>query len=349
MSAFSNFCRIRAIVVLLAVSAATPSARAQDDDDTARARHLFHQGRAALEAHKPEAARIALEISYKLRPTPQVGYNLGLAELETRRFVEAARHISLYVHQAPNATAEERRALSVAESYVGQLMIEVNVDGARVQIDNEILGPTPFVFQPIYVLPGRRAMRATCDGFQEVMQVYDVQAGRRTEIKFVLEPNSSAQVAPAASVASTSPPTRTMPVPPAAASAAVVPVYERTTDSRTIVLAGGITLTVASGILAAVEALRASSAASDVDGIRGRLAGPDACRVTPSSAECLQLVEAESRRGAAIDIGRGALLGTAILGGATAAAWFLWPRSSSVRIVPQVQQSMTGVLVSGSL
>ena len=205
MSAFSNFCRIRAIVVLLAVSAATPSARAQDDDDTARARHLFHQGRAALEAHKPEAARIALEISYKLRPTPQVGYNLGLAELETRRFVEAARHISLYVHQAPNATAEERRALSVAESYVGQLMIEVNVDGARMQMDNEILGPTPFVFQPIYVLPGRRAMRATCDGFQEVMQVYDVQAGRRTEIKFVLEPNSSAQVAPAASVASTSP------------------------------------------------------------------------------------------------------------------------------------------------
>ncbi len=119
-------------------------------------------------AGKYDAARMAFERASKLKPSSRVTYNLGLAELQTGRFVDAARHIAEHVRQTPQPTREEREALAKAERYVAHLVLRANVDGARVYVDDEPLGRTPVVIQPVYVLAGRRKIRATLEGFAEL-------------------------------------------------------------------------------------------------------------------------------------------------------------------------------------
>lgn len=293
---------------------------------------------------------MAFERAYELRPTPQIGYNLGLAELETGRYVQAARHIGLYIHQTPRPTKEERRALAEAERHVAHLMFDVNVEGAHIFIDDESQGRTPFVFQPIYVLAGRHTIRATCEGFSDVTLIHDVEAGRQTDIKITLEPAKPSAAPPTTRPApppsSSTPGERPAPTPkkdtrePSPARAGV--------DSRTAILIAGATLTVAGGVLALVEGLRASSADSDFTRITrsDELAGASACSSIPTPT-CRELTDAAQRHDDALRLMRGAVIGTALVGAATTATWFLWPRSSGVRLAPQVQSSMTGIVFLG--
>jgi hypothetical protein len=336
--------RVLACAIALSLSLPSIALTQSEDDAASKARLLYEQGRAALYAGRPESARMVLQRAYELWPQPLIGFALGMAELDTGLFVEAATHMLLYMRQQPKPTREERKAFADAEKTVAHLMFDVNVDGARIYIDGEDLGNTPFVFQPVYVLAGRHTIRATCEGFDDVTQTYDVISGRRTDVRIVLQPKQRTASAAGASMPSSAPSASVVP------SASAQPPRKpsgssKAIDERTIVLATGGVLTVAAGVLAIIEATRAASAASDVDNLRQ--GQPYTCSTVQSSA-CSQLAEAESRRGTAMDIGRGALIGTAILGGATAAAWFFWPRSS-VQITPQVHASAISIAVSGSL
>ena len=343
---------VTAAICILAVTLLSFSvALAQTEDETsATALQFFEEGRSAMHLHRPEAARLAFGHAYDLRPTPEIGYNLGLAEFETGRFVQAARHIALYIHQNPRATKVERQALADAERYVAQLMFEVNAEGTRIYIDDEDMGLAPFVFQPIYVLPGRHTIRASCQGFENATQVQDVEVGRRTEIRVLLVEAKSheQQPTPLASVSA---------VPGVGAGSGIPsepkPQPTRLRPStRTIVLAGGSALTLAAGIVAIIEGARASSATTDVDRFRAQAAAVSVygCRAYPS-ADCSRLADAVESRNEAIRVMRGAVIGTAILGGATAAAWLLWPRSTVVglRVTPQLCQSMAGITISGNI
>lgn len=342
----SSLRRIVACAAVLALS--LPSvASSQDDQVTEQARLLYGQGRAALRAGKPDPARLALERAYQLRPTPQIAFALGLAELEMGLFVQAASHMALYIHQFPDATKDERKAFAEAERNVAQLVFDVNVDRTNIFVDGEDFGHTPFVFQPVYVLAGRRVIRASCPGFKPVTQTYDVVAGRRTDVRILLEreeerpappPAPSAQVAPAPSGSS--------------ARAGLLPhtaAPDWWQEPRTLVVGGGVVLTLAAVALAAVEGARASSARSDADALAGTL-GPHACQAGASqgNADCARLGELEGQHQAAADLGRGALIGAAVLGAGTTAAWFLWPHSK-VHVAPQVGTSAAGILISGVL
>lgn len=308
---------------------------------------FYSQGRAALKGGKAEAAHLVLERAYQLRPTPQIGFALGLSELEMGLFVQAASHMALYVHQFPeDVTSEERKAFAEAERNVAQLFFDVNVERVRITVDNEDFGNTPFVFQPRYVLAGRHTIRATCNGFKPVAQTYDVVAGKRTDVRIVLEkdiPASAPAQGPAASGdASQHPPiasdrtSRSAPPPPA----------NPWGEPRAIVVAGGAALTLAVGALAVVEGLRAASTESEASSLSARL-GSTGCSAA-SSESCSHLAERKDDHRAAIDLMRGAAVGALVLGGVTAAAWFLWPHGK-VQVAPHVGPSTAGITISGSL
>ena len=297
---------------------------------------------------------MALERAYELRPSPQIGFTLGMAELDMGLYVEAAMHMAPYMHQYPDATREEKKAFAEAEQRVAHLAIDVNVDRAQVYVDGVDIGSTPFVFQPIYVLAGRRAIRATCDGFQPVTQTFDVVAGKRTDVHLVLEPEGARADAGAV-------PFRQVldggtPILPTASDASSVsrPTPARDTDkfrldARTVVVGSGATLALAAGIVAIVEATRAAAATSDANTLKARLDSPYACAYG-QTPDCARLLEVEGNHQSAIDIGRAALIGAGVLGGASLAAWFLWPHSAStVRVTPQVHSSAAGLVVSGDL
>lgn len=337
--------RILACAIALSLSLPSVAFSQPEEDAASKARLLYEQGRAALYAGRAESARMVLQRAYDLWPQPLIGFALGMAELDTGLFVEAATHMLLYMRQQPKPTREERKAFADAEKTVAHLMFDVNVDGARIYVDGEDLGNTPFVFQPVYVLAGRHVIRATCDGFEEMTQTYDVVSGRRTDVKIVLQPKQRS--VPAAGSAAATPAVASVAPPPSGSVPPARPPSGSTKpiEGRTIALVAGGVLTAVAGAVAIVEAARAASAGSDADNLHQ--SQPYTCTTVQSSA-CSQLLDAESRRATAIDIGRGALLGAAILGGATAATWFFWPRSG-VQIGPQVHPSGMGIAVSGSL
>lgn len=352
--------RLRAIVhcgiVAALVLGLARNVSADDDDATATARALFNQGRAALQAGRAEIARVAFERAFQLRPAPRVAYNLGLAELKTGRFVEAARHIGLYVHQAEQVSKDERSALADAERFVGQLNITANVEGASISIDGDVVGPTPFVFLPYYVSPGRHTIRATSAGFEDIARVYDVEAGRVVEVPFILE-KVQQPTQPAASASSvTKDALRDAGLnngakPPAASSLPVQDSGPSRPSGLTIAIASGATIAVAAGTLAVIEALRVSSTMSEIDELSARASasGTGQC-VLARTPDCVQLADAADRRTEALHIMRGAAVTAMIAGGATVAAWFLWPRAGAAwHVAPVIHPSMAGAVIAGEL
>lgn len=346
MTVCRDFSRVLACLVALAVSLPSIALPQAKDEVTEQARAYFEQGRTALRAGKAEAARLVLERAYQLRPTPQIAFWLGLAELDMGLFVEAADHMALYMHQFP-ASAEEKKSFADAEANVAHLYFDVNVDRVHIYLDNEDLGNTPFVFQPVYALAGRRVIRATCRGFKPVVQTYDVVAGKRTDIRIVLEkddnlppPSASSSSSSSASAASGA---ATIAAPPPPNH---IPPRSFWQEPRNVAVGSGAALTIAAGILYAVETLRASSLRSDISDLAPRV-GTSGC-VSGVRQDCDRSADLTEQRRTAIDVSRAALVGAAIFGTATAATWFLWPRSR-VQMAPHVTPSQAGISISGEL
>src|SRR5258706_16032453 len=61
------------------------------------ARKRFQEGVVAIDSGNYEAARVALQQAYALKPPPPGLRNLGEAELKTGPFLEAARHPSTFI------------------------------------------------------------------------------------------------------------------------------------------------------------------------------------------------------------------------------------------------------------
>src|SRR5258706_5056331 len=104
--------------------AAAPSFADPPNEAVKMARRRFQEGVAAVDAGNYEAARVAFQQAYALKPHPSVLRNLGQAELKTGRYVEAARHLSTFVRDTTYGTTPEREAaaksLAQAETQVGR-------------------------------------------------------------------------------------------------------------------------------------------------------------------------------------------------------------------------------------
>src|SRR5882724_88200 len=77
--------------------ASAPSFADPPNEAVRMARRRFQEGVAAVDAGNYEAARVAFQQAYALKPHPSVLRNLGEAELKPGRHLEAARHLSTFI------------------------------------------------------------------------------------------------------------------------------------------------------------------------------------------------------------------------------------------------------------
>src|SRR5260221_8909178 len=239
--------------IAVALLAATPSLAEPTQEALKTARRRFQEGVAAVDAGNYEAARIAFQQAYALKPHPSVLRNLGQAELKTGRHLEAARHLATFVRDTTYGTAAERdaasKSLAQAESQVGKLTIEVDVAGAEVTVDGELAGRTPIV-DPFYAESGDRVILIRKEGYEAYERTHLIEPGRTTQLKIKLDWVRVAT--PAASVSkiagSIEAPLREIETTPTASvgppPAGLVPTPEPKTHGRTIALAatGGLAL-----------------------------------------------------------------------------------------------------------
>jgi len=324
-----------AVVPLLA---AAPALGDPPDETIRMARKRFQEGVAAIDAGNYEAARVAFQQAYALKPHASVLRNLGQAELKTNRYLEAARHLSTFVRETTYGTAAERdaaaKSLALAETHVGRVLVTVDVPGAEITVDGEPAGRSPFS-EPFYAEPGDRLVRIQKDGYEPYEKSQAIEPGRTTQLKIAL--TASPVPTPAASVSRVASPIETPsgeananatdgvgPPPPG-----LVPEPDSAVDGRTVALvaSGGVAL-VSAGVWLGF-ALKGDSLESRADDLRWQIATLPAGAGCPGRAVCDELRDVSDRRATANTVALVGGIATGVSAAAFAGTLLFWPRSRS--------------------
>jgi len=337
----------RLVGVVLLVVWALPASADPPNEQIKVARKRFQEGVAAADARNYEAARVAFQQAYALKPHPSVLRNLGQAELKTGHYLDAARHLSTFIRDTTFGTAVEResakKSLVEAESKIGKLILEVDVPGAEVAVDGELAGRSPLGADPVYVEPGQRIVRVQKDGFDLYEQTQSFEPDRVIRLKVALRPSGPLPTE-AASVSRTSPtliePVLIAPPPDRSRSLSATPVQptsdkiERSgVETRTIVVISGASLTALAAGFGIGLSLQGASLDDDAATQRAQIAqqyGLGGCGPSNNTARaCVKLDDTLDRRNRANSIAQGAFIAAGVLGAATLVSFLLWPRSQT--------------------
>jgi len=319
------------------------------------ARKRFQEGVAAADSRNYEAARVAFQQAYALKPHPSVLRNLGQAELKTGHHVDAARHLSTFIRDTSFGTSAEResakKSLAEAETKIGKLLLEVDVIGAEIAVDGEISGRSPLGVDPIYVEPGQRVVRVQKDGYDLYEQTQSFEPNRVVRLKVSLRasgpvPTEAASLMRPALIE----PAIIAPLPdrtPVAGSHPFPPSSDKVErsgiETRTIVLLSGAGLTALATGFGIGLSLQGASLDEDATVQRAKVAqelGPTACTGASATVRsCAKLTDTLERRNRANAVGQGSFIVAGVLGAATLATFFLWPRST---VAPYASIGPTG-------
>jgi tetratricopeptide (TPR) repeat protein len=165
-------------------------AGAEPDPERAKAR--WKEGAAALTKGDLESARAAFREAYELVPDAELAQSLGEVEFRTGHFADAARHLTKAL-ESKQLSAEERRtssaSLKKALAKVSPLFLEVNVGGAQLHIDGQLVPVTlPIKEAPWLLDSGAHVLTVRKDGFLDATQNVTAMAGQEIRASLTLSP-----------------------------------------------------------------------------------------------------------------------------------------------------------------
>jgi hypothetical protein len=167
-------------------------------DAKAKAQALLKEGAQDYEQAAFADALAKFEQAYALFPSPRLLFNIGQANRELGRPLEAIDAFERFLVQVSEAPLEmfEEAKRSVAElsTQVGKLLIECTVAGAVITVDGEKVGEAP-IPDLVRVMPGRHQVTATHP--RALPAIEDVVVAVGTVQTVVLRPPSLTGVAPA--------------------------------------------------------------------------------------------------------------------------------------------------------
>jgi hypothetical protein len=269
-----------ATVSLPPLARAEPAPEAPLDLENEKAQQTFKEGIAAFDRRDFEAARVAFLQTFALKPSaPVVRRNLGLAEIYSGHYLEGARRLGRVIHTTDEGTSVDRarmvESLKKAEAHLERVTVEVNVEGAEIQIGDVDLGVSPLPFA-WYLEPGAYDVRVTKPGFVAYRETRLARAGNAKHLRINLKP-----------IATLEAPLRAAPAVPSAE-------LPRDVDSGTLnpwVLVVGGTLTAGGLVTGLTLSLLAADNADKVERIGDSL-GSGSCLLPLAADACAELNDA---------------------------------------------------------
>lgn len=330
---------------LVAMLAATPFARAQSAHSPvdseyveispgvrAQARQRWNEGIAASDAGDFEVARAAFYQAYALIPHPATLRNLGLMELETGRFVDAARHLSEFLESglvhSPELEEGIDEKLRDAERMVARLVIVVSPSDAVITVDGSRV-PFPLRANTWHVAPGKHVVEARLHSVEVRTQEVEILASKMQEVRFDFSSPASPSEAPA--------PTAIL-LPVRAALPSPDQKFRSTQmvwpqAKQWAVIGGGVLTMISAGAVVG-GAIKVKLITNDADELRAEarstLGGQNPCSGDARDSEeiCRKLTAKMDDSARAALVANIGLLGVGVFGTATVAAWLLWPNES---------------------
>ncbi len=325
------------------------------------ARERWHEGIEASSAGDYERARSAFQRAYALIPHPATLRNLGLMELETGRFVDAARHLAAYLASnsdsgdKPDVLAAIEEKLKSAERMVGRLVLRIAPIDAVVTVDGERV-PSALRDDTWYVAPGSHFVEVHRNGIELVGKevTVPVAEARVVAIDFASPLPASAPVVAGPSRRSDAGAAARQPgEPPAVESASW-------RGPRLWAVVGGSVLTAGSLASAVYGGVRVNTLEDEADALRAEaresLGDENPCgRDGVSDAGvCRKLKATTDDRDRAALIANVGWIGVGVFGAATAAACLFWPwgdgdvaRGSIPTVRPWTQEGAHGAVLMG--
>jgi hypothetical protein len=303
--------------LLLAALCAVPwprAARAQSSAGEAslgvenqKALQTFKEGIAAFDRRDFEAARVAFLQTFALKPSaPVVRRNLGLAEIYSGHYLEGARRLGRVIHTTDEGTSSDRArmvdSLKKAEAHLERVTVEVNMEGAEIQIGDIDLGVSPMPFA-WYLEPGPYEVRVSKPGFVTYSESRMARAGNAQHMRIHLKPVVVELPTPVA--------------PPPAVAAEPLPLEVHQGPNPWVLAAGGV-LT-AGGLAAGLTLSLFAADNSDKVERLGDTIGNEGCGGgSPYQDQCAQLADAAAAhdrqvRWATVSFALGAAAGVSTL------------------------------------
>ena len=178
--------RTRALACILATALASTSLPtvgfAQMDADTKEAKTLFEDGVKLYKAGSYEEARVKFKAAYGLKRRPSIVLNLGHAELQTKRPLDAAGHFREVIAMADAKQDDKDDAkigLADARKQLGVIDVEAPA-GSTVSLDGTVVAS---VEGGVDVMPGAHTVSVKSSSGKEYVEKVTVSAGGSVTVK----------------------------------------------------------------------------------------------------------------------------------------------------------------------
>jgi hypothetical protein len=219
-----------ALPILIALLAQAPG-RLPTAQDKARAQTLLNEGADLYDRGNLIEALGRFQSAYAAYPSPKLWFNIGQAQRDLGRHVEAMEAFERFLAEAKDAPAgtlgEAHRSVSELRQKLGHVTIVCATRGALVSLDGSRVGTTPLP-APLWVAPGTHQIGLGRYDLAPAVQRVEVVPGKEITITFQLH---VAEAKPSAAAAVPSSPT-----PSSAPAPELVPVVPRPTAPRPIAL-----------------------------------------------------------------------------------------------------------------
>jgi hypothetical protein len=189
-------------LVLLAILAqASPSTG--DPQNKVQARALLDQGTKLYEQGDVAGALEKFQAAYAAFPSPKLMFNIGQANRDLHRHLDALEAFEKFLADAPDAlpemTADARKSVSQLQKKLGQIQIDCMTSGAEVSVDGKSVGRTPLP-DLVWATPGHHQITAKHESVSPAVEEVDVKAGSVSNVTLRLAATVAAApvLAPAA-------------------------------------------------------------------------------------------------------------------------------------------------------
>jgi hypothetical protein len=153
------------------------------------AKEHFLKGKALVEEGAWKKAIIELKASYELNPNPVVLYNIGICYDELTRYAEAVEYYSLFLEEAGDkfkeVMPEVQLRVDELSKFLGILKLQVNVEGAEIMLDGNLMGLTPL--EELTIETGEHDLVIRKQGYHEIARKVTIVSGQTVELAFTLK------------------------------------------------------------------------------------------------------------------------------------------------------------------
>jgi hypothetical protein len=172
------------VLLLTLAQAASPRASPQDKVKV-KAQELLTEGSHRYEDGDYAGALDKFSAAYAAYPSPKLMFNIGQANRELSRPVEALeafeKVLASELDTPEDTAADARRFIAQLQKNLGRIRIACTVSGAKVSVDGKDVGTTPLP-KPIWVTRGRHQVTASqADGVGAIGNV-EVNVGEVTSL-----------------------------------------------------------------------------------------------------------------------------------------------------------------------